>query len=165
MKKILIFCLALLLCQMAAAQTKIGFLDLNYVLNKLPRYKQIQKELADFQKQGQEEFKIKQEDFQKKLEAYQQEAPSLSPVMRAGEEKKLQNLQDELVNFETSFRARIQNKEAQLMAPIYEKIEKSIEEITKAEAYEFIVRREAFYTVIEANNISDKVAAKVQTMN
>jgi outer membrane protein len=145
------------------AQSKVGHFDLQYVLPQIPEYKKAEAEMETYAKQIQDELKSKQEEFERKLKDYQgkMEAGTLTPAMQASKEKELQTLQQQFQRFQQGIQQDGQSQEARLMAPIYEKIQKALDEVAKEGGYGFILRDEACYASPKAENISDRVLRKM----
>lgn len=142
---------------------KIGYFDLQYVLAQMPEYKKAEEEMKTYSKQIEDEMKARQEEFQRKLEEYQKkmEAGDYTPAMQASKEKELQSLEQQFQRFQQTIQQDAQNQEAKLIAPIYEKIQNNINEVAKEAGYQFIIRAEACYTTVKADNISDRVLRKM----
>ncbi len=144
-------------------QNKIGHFDLQYILPQLPEYKSAEAEMTVYAKQIQDELKSKQDEFQMKLKDYQtrSEAGTLSPALKASKERELQTLQQQFERFQQGVQQDAQGQEAKLMAPIYEKVQKALDEVAKEGNYTFVLRAEACYASPKTENISDRVLRKM----
>ncbi len=142
---------------------KIGYFDLQSVLAQMPEYKKAEEDMKGYSKQIEDEIKARQEEFRRKLEEYQKkmEEKAYTPAMQASKEKELQGLQQGFQRFQQNIQQDAQNQEAKLIAPIYEKIQTTINEVAKEGGYQFIIRVEACYTTVKADNISDRVLRKM----
>ncbi|NJO01561.1 MAG: OmpH family outer membrane protein [Bacteroidia bacterium] len=147
----------------ANAQTKIGYFDLNLVLPQLPEFKQAQADMETYGRQVEEELKAKQGDFDKKLKDYQDKMDKgeLTQALQQSKESELQSLQRQFQEFQQQIQVEAQNREQKLLSPIYEKVEKAIQEVAKENNYAFIIKRESFASVVDANGVSNMVLKKL----
>ena len=126
----------------AQAQTpvqKIGYADWEYIFSQLPDYKQIETELKTHQEQLTSQAKAKQAEFESKLKAYNNMPATTPDVVKADKERELQLLQESYTKFQQDANTSLQNKQATLMQPVFEKVGKAIEDVAKAEGYSFII--------------------------
>ncbi|MCS6968538.1 MAG: OmpH family outer membrane protein [Cytophagales bacterium] len=148
------------------AQIKIGFTNPDAILSALPEAKTIEAELKTYQNQLANELQNKQKEFQTKLEAYQKNVNDLAPAIRESRERELQNLSQALQDFQEKAQADMQMKQAQLLQPVYEKIQKAIDELAKAENFDYIFVSDAGQMPIilfakEEYDITNKIIAKL----
>lgn len=124
----------------AQAQTqKIGYADWEYIFSQLPEFKQIDSELKTHSEQLQNQLKAKQQDFEAKYKAYQSIPATTPDAIKADKERELQQLQEGFQKFQQDAQGSLQKKQADLMAPVYKKVGKTIEEVAKENAYTFII--------------------------
>lgn len=125
----------------AQAQTaqKIGYADPDYILSQMPEAKQIEVELKSTQTQLKTQIDTKAQEFQKKLKDYQDNLQTMIDAVRANTERELTQLQQNLERLQQDAQTSIQNKQIQLMQPVYAKIGKAIEEVSKEQGYSLIL--------------------------
>ncbi len=130
----------------AFAQTsKMAFVDSEIILRDLPEAQQASKDLETMVKPWQDEFEKMRLDLQKQIEDYQKQR-SLMPVdRRESEEQRLGQLQQKATEF---FSKKLDPRTGEIvaerekkLAPIREKILKTIEVVAKEEAFTFVVDR------------------------
>lgn len=140
MRTLLVALLCGLAFTSAQAQTqKIGYADWEYIFSQMPQYKQIDSELKTHGAQLESTMKAKQQDFEAKYKAYQSMPATTPEAIKADKERELAQLQEGFQKFQQEAQASIQKKQTDLMAPIYEKIGKAIEEVAKENGYSFII--------------------------
>jgi outer membrane protein len=122
-----------------AQNTKIGYTSASQILPQMPEFKTIQTELESYAKVLENQAKTKQDEFQKKLADYEKSGPELSPIMRQQRENELRQLQTGLQDFQQSAQKDLQEKERVLLEPVYEKVNKAIEDVAKENAYTLIL--------------------------
>ena len=120
------------------AQMKIGYTNVEYVLSLMPEAKQIETELATYEKQLSTQLQAKYQEFQTKGAAYQENAATYNDVQRTDKEKELQNLQASIQEFEVNAQNSLVNKRNELLGPAFEKIGIAIEEVSKENGYSHV---------------------------
>lgn len=142
MKTKWIFILAFVASAMSVSaqngQLKIGYTNAQYVLSNMPEAKQIEADLKDYEKQLTTQLESKQKEFQAKVQTYQQNAENMIPEVRADKEKELQNLQQSIEKFRLDAQNSLQRKQGELLQPAYDKIQKAIDAVAKANGYTHI---------------------------
>jgi outer membrane protein len=141
MKKIFFF-IAISLTFFAASTfaqgVKIGYTSASQVLPQMTEFKGIQTELETYSKVLETQAKAKQDEFQRKLAEYEKVANDLSQIMRTQRENELRQLQQSLQEFQQSAQKDLQEKEKVLLEPVYEKVNKAINDVAKENGYSFI---------------------------
>ncbi len=145
---------------------KIGYTDVEYILSALPEAKQIESELTDYGKQLETQLTSKMQDFQTKLTAYQNSQATMLPEIKADKENELQTMQQSIQKFQQDAEGLLQKKQMTLLQPVYDKIQKAIDDVRKENGYTFIFSaRPSGLSVIlsasEENDISDLVFTKL----
>ncbi|MBI3110810.1 MAG: OmpH family outer membrane protein [Ignavibacteriales bacterium] len=128
-----------------AQASKMAFVDSEIILRDLPEAQQASKDLETMVKPWQDEFEKMRLDLQKQIEDYQKQR-SLMPVdRRESEEQRLGQLQQKATEF---FSKKLDPRTGEVvaerekkLAPIREKILKTIEVVAKEEGFTFVVDR------------------------
>ncbi len=161
MKKIFIPLLLMLGLALGAqnlrAQAKVGYFNIQKVLPQLPDYKTAQQNMDTYAKQVEEELKSKQTEFETKYKDYQEKGESLTPALRASRERELANLERQFNEFQQNIQADLQNREAELLAPLYQRVEEALNKVAKAEAYEYVLKTEFCVAYDQSKDVSNKV--------
>ena len=142
MRKILILILLSGISMATWAQApvqKIGYADWDYIFTQMPEYKQIEAEMKTHGDQLQNQLQAKYKDYEAKLKAYQTGAATMVDAVRIDKENELTQLQENIQKFQQDAQASIQNKQDQLMRPVFGKVGKAIEDVAKENGYSFII--------------------------
>lgn len=149
------------------AQTqKIGHMDMQYVLSAMPEMKQVQSQLQTLQGQLEKQAQAKQKDFEEKYNRYVSEGNTMAEAIRLDLEKELSTMQQSAQEFATNAQQTLQQKEQQLMQPIYDKIGTAINEVAKEGSYAYIINAgvpglDVLYFADPANDASNEVLKKL----
>jgi outer membrane protein len=151
-----------------AQTTKIGYTNVDYILNNIPEAKDIENKLKTEKAQYDKLLQDKIAVFQPKLDDYQKNGQTMSPVIRADREKELQNAQAAIQEFSQNSETALQQKQQQLLAPVLEKIDKTVKEVAKENGYTYVFNTDAgpgttpiLLVAPDADNISDLVFKKL----
>ncbi len=144
-KKFFSLFLLITLCVSAAVAqaTRVAFVDSEIILRDLPEAQQASKELEQMVKPWQDEFEKMSLDLQKQVEDYQKQRNLMPQDRREAEEQRLGQLQQKAREFyaqkldpRTGEAAAEREKK---LAPIREKILKTIETVAKEEGFSFVL--------------------------
>jgi len=152
------------------AQTtqKIGYVEADYILSQMPETKQMETELKSLETKLKENIDSKYKKFQADLAEYQKavQGGTIPDAVRANTERELQQQQQNLEKLQQDAQTNLQNKQTQLMDPIYKKIGKAIEDTAKENGFSFILTQQigGLDVVLHADesaDISDLVLKKM----
>jgi len=141
MRKLVLFFVLGFVAITSYAQTtvKIGYADPDYILSQMPESKQIESDLKSIQTQLKTQIDGKVAEFQKKLKDYQDNLNTMLAPVRENTERELQQLQQNLEKLQQDAQSTIQAKQQSLMAPVYQKIGKAIEDTAKENSFTLIL--------------------------
>ena len=146
----------------AQAQTlRIGYTNTDYILSQLPEAKQIESELKTHRDQLGAQLKSKQEDFERKYQSFIDGQATMTDVVKNDVQTELQALQQSIQTFATEAEKSLQNKQIQLLAPVYEKIDGGIKEVAKEKGFSHVFANGVLLYATQENDISDLVLAKL----
>jgi outer membrane protein len=151
----------------ANAQQKIGHADWAYIFGHLPEVKQIQRDLKSHELQLQNKLNAGMKDFESKVQAYRS-LPNDTPGSVIKErETELLYFEDSLKKLREEAQASLRKKEMDLMAPVFEKVGKTIEVVARENGYSYIFNPQVMgggdvlLFSDEKDNISDLVLKKM----
>ncbi len=126
-----------------AQTTKIGYTNVDFILNNLPDAKEIETKLKTEKAQYDKLLQDKIAVFQPKVEDFQKNGAAMSPVIRADREKELQNAQTSIQEFQQNSETALQQKQQQLLAPVLLKIDNAVKEVAKEAGYTYVFNTDA----------------------
>lgn len=152
----------------AQSNLKIGYTNVDYILNLLPEAKEIEAELNAYGKQLESQLQSKMSEFQEKLNDYQTKMNSgdLLPAVARDKETELNSLRQSIEKFQRDADASLQKKQVDLLQPAYEKIQNAINAVAKANSYSHVFSSDvgAFAVLLyadENSNITELVLAEL----
>lgn len=148
MIKKLLFMAAFVLPLFASAQTlKVGIVDTNEIIGKMPETTAAQNTLNEAQKKYQAELQRIDEEFQRQFEEYQNMADDELPAIKDRKMRQLQETQQKGETFQQQVLQDLQKQQEELMAPIFQKVRGAIESVSKENGYNLVqeVTGQLFY--------------------
>lgn len=161
-KKILLMA-ALVLPMFASAQTlKVGLVDTNEIISKMPEALAAQNTLNEAQTKYQEELKRIDEEFQRQYEELQNLADDALPAIRENKVRQLQETQQKGEAFQQRVIQDLQKQQDELMAPVIQKVRNAIESVGKEGGYGLIQEMQGqLYFAAPVEDVTPLVKAKL----
>lgn len=163
MKKIVLaFALLLGSFSMAVAQ-KFAYVDTEYILAKVPQYKEAQAELDKLSMQWQKEIEAKYAEIDKLYKAYQAEQILLTEEMKKKREAEIIQREKEAKDLQKQkfgVDGELFKKRQYLVKPIQDKIYNAIKEIAEKKTYAVVFDKSSDLTILYSSpkfDISDEV--------
>lgn len=126
-----------------AQELKIGYTNVELLMDLMPEMEQIAADIQDYQSQLQTNIQTKAQDFQKKVQAYQQAAPTMTEDARAAKEQELQKLQQDLQKYEQDAQTSYQRKLGELLEPVQQKVFNAINAVAAENNYTHVFSESA----------------------
>ncbi len=163
---LLVFGFATVIANAQTAPLKIGYTDVEYLLSQMPEMKQVQTDLQTLQTQLKKQYDVKVAEFQKKLQEWQAYGATVPDAVKQNSERELQQLQQNIQKLEQDSQNDLQKKEAALMAPVLDKVDKAIQAVAVENSFSYILHQQyQGLTIVlygdEKLNISDLVLKKM----
>lgn len=157
--------LLLLIVPMSVFAQKFGHLKSADVLTVMPEFTKAQTDIQAMQKQYEDEMKRATDELTKKYTEYQQEQANLPKNIQERRQKELQELQEKGMQFQQDAQQQLQKSYADMMEPIYKKIEDAIKAVGQEGGYTYIFdfnRTEIPYVnEAQSTDVTAAVKAKV----
>lgn len=105
---------------------KIGYVDPQAILTKMPEMKAVQQRLQNFMEKKRKEFASKQKNYQQQVAEYQKKESVISEDAKQKEEERLGKLGAELQQYQTKLQREVQKKQEELVGPLLDQIDTAI---------------------------------------
>ncbi|HKK46935.1 MAG TPA: OmpH family outer membrane protein [Balneolaceae bacterium] len=115
----------------AQQDLKIGYVDPQAVMNKMPAMKAVQQKLQNYIDKKRQEFSQKQADFQKQVSEYQQKEAVISDEAKKKEQERLGQLNSQLQQYQSKTQQEIQQKQQELISPLLDQIDSAVNTVAK----------------------------------
>lgn len=146
MKKVYIFSfltllsLTTLMAAPAQAQDmKIGFVEPRAVLERMPEMRAVQQRLQNFAERKQNELATKERELQTEIELYQQKVGVISEEARQAEEQRLNELDTQFRQLQSTAQQEIREQQANLMSPLLQQIQEAIDTVASERGLDYVL--------------------------
>ena len=157
-KLLLLFILTNVILTTTFAQ-KFAYVDTDYILNKIPEFKQAQDKLDNFSADWQAEIESKYVAVEKMYRAYQQEKVLLTENMKSKREEAIITKETAAKNLQQKYfgpEGQLFTKRQELITPIQDKIQNAIKELAKANKYQIVFDSSSDLIMLHKDNNLDQ---------
>lgn len=130
--------LLLLIAPMSVFAQKFGHVKFAEILTVMPEYTKAQTDIQAQQKLYEDEMKRASDELTKKFTEYQQEQANLPKNIQERRQKELQELNEKGMQFQADAQQQLQKAYAEMMEPIYKKIDDAIKAVGQEGGYVYI---------------------------
>lgn len=123
----------------AKAQTKIGYINYEALLQQLPEFKTVQTTLDTYQKQFVDQLTAMQTELQSKGQEYQKTQGTMTDAVRTTKQAELQDIQTRIQNLNQSAQQQVEAKSNELIKPLSDKCRTAIEAVAKEKGYAYVI--------------------------
>lgn len=114
------------------AQTlKFGHIDLQALIQVMPERATAETEFTNFQTEIEDVYGGMQKELQTKYAELEQLGQTASEIKRNAKVTEIQDLQQRIQNYQASARQQLDQKQQEVLQPVFDKAEKAIEEVAK----------------------------------
>ena len=128
----------LLIAPMSVFAQKFGHFKSMDIIPVMPEYSKAQKDIQAIQQQYEDEIKRASDEFNKKFAEYQQEQSKLPQNIQERRQKELQEMQEKGMQYQQEAQQQLQKAYADMMEPIYKKLEDAVKAIGSAGGYTYL---------------------------
>lgn len=149
--------LGLLAARPAQAQ-RLGYIDTEFIMTKMPEYAQAQTELNKLSDTWQKEIEAQQKDIDKMYRTYQAEEVVLTEPMKKKRQDEMLKKEQELKAYRTKqfgYEGQIFKKRQELNKPVQDKIFEAVEKVAKTKKLDLIFDKASELTMIYTNPTFD----------
>jgi outer membrane protein len=154
---------------LAPAQSKIGHINSEAIMQALPEAVDAQKTLDQLVSQWEGELQKMQAEWKRKFDDYDKRKLILTDQVRADAERELRELDQSIADYRNKKfgqNGELFQKQNDVMKPIQNKIFKVLEEIAKEDGYDYVFDKSGEILLLYANDKNDltqKVISRMQS--
>lgn len=113
----------------AAQEVRIGYVEPQAILAKMPEMKAVQQRLQNFAERKQKELAQKEQELSAEIENFQQRSAVISEDAKQKEEQRLGQLNAQLQQFRGELQQQMQQKQQELVGPLLDQIGTAIDQV------------------------------------
>ncbi|MBN2731061.1 MAG: OmpH family outer membrane protein [Balneolaceae bacterium] len=120
-------------------EEKIGYVNPQAILQKMPEMKAVQQRLQNFIEKKRNEVAQQNQNLQEEINAYQQKQSVISQQAKEKEEERLGQLQADLQQSQREAQQAIQEKQQELVGPLLQEINKGIDAVAQEMGLSYVL--------------------------
>ena len=117
---------------------KFGHIDLQALIQVMPERATAETQFNEFQSELEEVLAEMQQNYQAKLQELEQLGNDASEIKRNAKIEELQGIQQRMQNYQMNAQQQLQQKQAELLQPVFNKAEAAVEEVAKEEGLFYV---------------------------
>ncbi|QHS61964.1 OmpH family outer membrane protein [Chitinophaga agri] len=147
----------------AMAQSKVGHINAQALIEAMPEAQTAQKSLQQYAEELDKDGKGLIEEYQKKMAEFEKTAATMSDNMKEIKAKEIQTAQKNIQDYQESAQQKIEQKRGEILKPIYDKARKAIEDVAKEKGYGYVLDSSAGVLLVSppADDMAAAVKAKL----
>ena len=146
----------------SAQQVKLGYIKFDELVTSMPEYKAAGEEFEKKVQEIETQRTKMQEEWTAAVKEYEEKAATFTQIVRQAKEQEIMQMQQRIQSFVELAQQELQSVNEQLMAPIYEKAKKTVDEVAKANGFTYVLDAGALiYTAPEAIDLMPMVKSKL----
>jgi len=143
MKKIAILILAIATSLQVNAQSKVGTIDIDYILSNMPQLEQVNKDIKSYSDDLEIKLQVKVTKYKALISVYEQNTASYSETERKTKQDEIIAIEQDIQKFQKNASSLIQIRRNELLNPLYKLI---------GDALNTVAAEEKFTQILTTNN-------------
>ncbi len=135
----------------AFAQSKVGAVDVEYILSKMPEMNTVQTQLETYGKQLDTDINKKIDDYKKLAEEYKKGEATFTDEQKKEKQTALLTLDADIQKFQENGSKLMGIKQAEYLQPLYKKIGEALDKVAKAQNYTQVMQTNADLVYLDPN--------------
>jgi len=132
--------LFLLICVSGFAQSKVGTIDIDYIVAKMPETPQVQKEIEQYSKSLETDLDKLMQEYNVLIEDYKAKEASFTPAEKANKQLAITTKEEDISKFQQNGNKLVSFKKSELLKPVFNKIGTVLEKLAKENSYTQILQ-------------------------
>jgi outer membrane protein len=124
---------------LAKAQTKIGYVAIDQIVDQMPETKAAIANITAYNKQFIDQLTTMNNELQSKGQAYQAQRATMTDAVRTSKEGELADLQKRFQDYQNTAQQQVEAKRNELGKPIIEKVRAAVAQVAKEKGYTYVI--------------------------
>jgi outer membrane protein len=146
-----------------AQSFKTGHINRDDIIMAMPDYDTAMKAYNAYGQELTNALELMQVEYNNKLDQYVKDSKALTDLVKANKEQELADMQNRIANFQQQAQVQLQDKQAELLNPIIEKVTAAINDVAKAQGFIYVydVRTLIYFDAAKSTDVAPLVKAKL----
>ncbi|HCK06061.1 MAG: OmpH family outer membrane protein [Bacteroidetes bacterium] len=140
--KHLLLSLLFVFSAVSAQESKVGTIDIDYILGLMPELSAVQEQVTAYQTELSEGYAEKLSTYEKALQNYRDNESLLTLMQKKTKEDSLMVMQNELGQYQQNGNQLLALRQEDFMQPLYTKVGQSLERVAEAGGYTQVLLRD-----------------------
>ncbi len=123
----------------AKAQSKIGYLDFNAVIDAMPETKTVSTQLQAFSKTFMDQMQTMQNELNTKAAAFDKNQATMTDAARTAAQAELQDINRRLQEYNQTATQKVDQKRNELGKPLFDKAKAAVSAVAKEKGYTYVI--------------------------
>lgn len=163
---ILLFAVMVFTAQEGFAQSlKTGHINRDDIIMSMPDYDTAMKKYNAYGQELTNALELMQVEYNNKLDLYVKDSKNLTDLVKTNKEQELADMQNRINNFQQQAQVQLQDRQAELLNPIIEKVTAAINAVAKDGGFIYIydIRTLVYVDTVKSTDIGPLVKTKLGT--
>ena len=140
--KHLLLSLLFVFSAVSAQESKVGTIDIDYILSLMPELSEVQEQVKAYQTELSDGYSKKLAQYEKALKDYRDNESLLTLMQKKSKEDSLVVMQNELGQYQQNGNQLLALRQEDFMQPLYTKVGQSLERVAEAGGYTQVLLRD-----------------------
>ncbi|UAB81007.1 OmpH family outer membrane protein [Marixanthomonas sp. SCSIO 43207] len=127
--------LFLFVCLSGFSQTKVGTINVDYIISKMPELETVKKQVEEYGTKLDTDLQKKVTEYQAKIDAYKTSEASLTEEQKKEKQQEIIDAENDIAKFQQNGSKLISINRDEKMRPLYTKIGEALDKVAEAEGY------------------------------
>ena len=123
----------------AKAQSKIGYINTNQLMDLLPEMKTLRTQMEAYQKTFSDQLATMSNEYQTKGQKYEQTQATMTDAARTAAQSELQDMQTRITSYRDNAQKQIEAKSNELLKPLTDKVRAAITAVAAEKGYAYVL--------------------------
>lgn len=164
MKKIILLAAMAIVSTAGFAQNKFAHVNFSELVQLMPEADEARATMTASSNEAQSTYQAMVEEYQSKMQEYQQKSSTWTQTIRESKENSLMDMQQRIQEFEQSIQQELSLQQNQLMSPIYQKAQETVEKLAKSGGYIYVFEASSLLYV-DASQSTDLTPSARKALN
>lgn len=143
------------------AQTKIGYISADEIIQLMPEAATVQTQLDEYQKSLYQNADDQKAALNDAVQKFYKDSAAMTPSLKEVKRTDLQKQYQDLAGIDQKIQNQFEQKRQELSLPIQKKLQTAIEEVAKENGYSYVLPREALIYMPPSSDIGPLVIKKL----
>ncbi len=131
------------------AQSKVGTIDIDFIISKMPELTSVQKQLDDYKKELDVDFKKNMDAYNALIKAYTDNEVTFTIAVKKQKQDEIIAAENDLGKFQQNGTKLISIRRDALLSPLYKKLGVALGKIAKEKAYTQVLQIDEYLVYLD----------------